>query len=540
MRAVIYARVSTEKQEKQETVRSQLAALREYAQQKELTVIQEYVDEGYSGELLDRPALDRLRDDAKQRLFDLILVHSPDRLARKFIYIGILEEELKKSDVSVVFINRPDSKDTPEENLLNNIQGVIAEYEKAKILERTRRGRLHKAKSGFVVGSKAPYGYRYVKEERRGHYEIIPEEAAVVRLIFELFLTRRFSIRAICRELTERKIPPHHGKHWRSSSLHRIIRNETYVGTTYYNKHVSVEPTHPKNGYRRIRNAGRKLRDRVLWVPISLPPELKIIDPETFARAQEQLHTNAEFSPRNVKYRYLLRGMVRCDNCESPFYGTNCHGKLFYRCGNRHRTFPLPRTCDALMVGAGKLEDLVWNTLTTALRNPELIADQIERLKERPSCRDFTAELDQVQEDLRKIEAEEGRLLDAYRENVISIMQLKNQMARLQDRKKILRQQKEDLCGRQQAVASPQVEKSIYDYCAQISRRLDGLQDDFDGKRYLLSLAAVKVAIAGKKVKIRGSIPISASSSSPESCTVSTSSGGCDSLRRRPRRPFSP
>ena len=125
MRIAIYGRVSTEGQEKEQTIFSQIAALKEYAQNNNHVICGEYLDEGYSGEMLDRPALDRLRDDAKQKLFEAILVHSPDRLSRKFIYLGLLQEEFKKSGIAIIFLNRPDSKDTPEENLLSGVLAAL-------------------------------------------------------------------------------------------------------------------------------------------------------------------------------------------------------------------------------------------------------------------------------------------------------------------------------------------------------------------------------------------------------------------------------
>jgi site-specific DNA recombinase len=179
MTTAVYARVSTETQEKQQTINSQLTDLRNYASQNNLTIVEEYIDNGFSGELFERPALDRLRDDARNRLFDMVIIHSPDRLSRKFIYNEIIREELKKYGVTVVFLNRPDAKDTPEDNLLSGVQSLIAEYEKAKILERTRRGKIHKAKSGIIMGSVPPYGYKCSD----GKYLIDPVEAEVVKLI---------------------------------------------------------------------------------------------------------------------------------------------------------------------------------------------------------------------------------------------------------------------------------------------------------------------------------------------------------------------
>ena len=516
MRVAIYARVSTEKQEKQETVNSQLEALRDFANKNNYTIHQEYIDEGYSGELLDRPALDRLRDDAKNKLFEAVLIHSPDRLSRKYIYSGLVQEELKKSGINVIFLNRPDSKDTPEDNLLNGVQGLIAEFEKAKITERTRRGRLYKAKSGFLVTGKAPYGYTYIRIDRIkntvGRYEIVEKEAKVVRLIFDLFVGKRLSIRAIAKELTRRGIPPRQGEHWQPSSLHRVVRNETYTGTTYYNKHVLVEAIKPKNGnkYRRTRKTSLRLKPRDQWIAITLPDKLKIIDKQTFELAQKQLKKNVVLSPRNVKYQYLLRGLIQCGNCDSPFSGTPCHGVLYYRCGNRGRTFPLPAECKVPSVKTEALDQVVWDKFCEAIKDPRLITEQIPKLKEKAvkNTDSIVKDIESLDKDLKDTGNEESRLLDAYRENILSIEQLKDQMTKIQEKKKQVEQEKQSLLVKRENGMSPSAaRKTIYDYCQQIEKRLDGLKDDWDGKRYLLSRAVNRIVLNGKQVRIKGIIP---------------------------------
>lgn len=517
MRVAIYARVSTEKQEKQETVHSQLEALRDYAKKNNSTIYEEYIDGGYSGELLDRPGLDKLRDDAKKKLFDSVLFLSPDRLSRKFIYQGLVEDELKKGGISVVYLNRPDSKDTPEENLLIGMQGLIAEYEKAKILERSRRGKVHKARSNLLVGSIPPYGYKYIKNSNAtkniGHFEIVDSEAKVVRLIFDMLINKRLSIRAIAKELTHKGIRPRKGKQWRTSSLHRILRNETYTGVTYYNKNVSVETKNHKdsNKYRRTKNTSRKLRPKDQWIPITLPDSLRVIDKRTFATAQRQLRKNSELSPRNVRFQYLLKGLIKCGNCNSPLYGTPCHGRLFYRCGNRHRTFPLPIECRVPMVKAEAIENIVWDKFCDAIKNPHIIAEQIIKLKDKVAKGSKIAKEDIESFDIkiRKIGEEVNRLLDAYRENIISKEQLKDQMAKTQAKRTELELERENLVSKQNMKPSPVLlKRTIHDYCRLIEKRLDTLRGDFDAKRYLLSLAIHKIVVEGKTVKIKGVIPI--------------------------------
>ena len=203
MRVAIYARVSTEGQEKQETINSQLVDLRNYATQNNMDIFEEYTDNGYSGELLERPDLDRLRDDARAKLFDTVLIHSSDRLSRKYAHLIWIKEQLEKYGVSVVFLDRPDTKDTPEENLFGGMRGLFSEYEKAKILDRTRRGKMGKAREGIIVSGTPPYGYKLVS----GKYEVDPDQAKVVRLIYELFIDERMKIRSIAKELSARNVP---------------------------------------------------------------------------------------------------------------------------------------------------------------------------------------------------------------------------------------------------------------------------------------------------------------------------------------------
>ncbi|MGF1614569.1 MAG: recombinase family protein, partial [Gammaproteobacteria bacterium] len=162
--AALYARVSSEAQASAQTIQSQLAALqtRIEAAGDELTVERQFIDEGYSGSTLVRPALERLRDLVAAGAVDRLYIHSPDRLARKYAYQVLLVDEFQRAGVEVVFLNRALGT-SPEDDLLLQVQGMIAEYERAKILERSRRGKRHKARLGSVnVLSGAPYGYRYV------------------------------------------------------------------------------------------------------------------------------------------------------------------------------------------------------------------------------------------------------------------------------------------------------------------------------------------------------------------------------------------
>ena len=145
----VYARVSSERQREQETIGSQTAALLEHARNQNWVVPNEwrFVDEGYSGASLVRPGLDRLRDLVADGQIDTILIYSPDRLSRKYAYQVLLSEEFQRHGADLTFVKSPPAA-TPEERLLVQVQGMIAEYERAQIAERSRRGKRHRAQQG--------------------------------------------------------------------------------------------------------------------------------------------------------------------------------------------------------------------------------------------------------------------------------------------------------------------------------------------------------------------------------------------------------
>ena len=228
--AAIYARVSSERQKEEGTIASQTAALIEYAQEAEYLIPEEWIfqDEGYSGSMLVRPGLERLRDLASEGQIETILVYSPDRLSRKYAYQVLLTEEFGRHGVEVIFIKSPKAS-TPEERLLLQFQGMIAEYERAQIIERTRRGKRYRAKAGSInVLSGAPYGYRYVKktEVSAAYYEVIEKEAEVVRNVFKLYIEDGLSINAIARWLNAHEIPTRKGtSRWERSTVWAMLRN---------------------------------------------------------------------------------------------------------------------------------------------------------------------------------------------------------------------------------------------------------------------------------------------------------------------------
>src|SRR5512135_3272056 len=277
MRAAIYARVSTKRQGRQQTIDSQIDALRKWADDSghELSQDHIYIGEGYTGSRLDRLGLDGLRDAAQQGAFDVVAVLSPDRLARKYAYQVLLLEELRKDACEVIFLNRA-LTDDPQDQLLLQIQGAVAEYERAVLGERFRRGKLQKAREGHWLGGKAPYGYRYVpkRDGVPGHLVVDDEVAALVRLLFTWLVEERMTTRQIVKRLNTGPWFPRSGRRpWSPSVVHRILADETYAGTAYTNRYRFVPPKRPRSrAPGRGENTCRQPRPREEWIGIPVPP----------------------------------------------------------------------------------------------------------------------------------------------------------------------------------------------------------------------------------------------------------------------------
>ena len=287
MRAAIYARVSTGRQERDQTIDSQLTVLCQWAttQGHEVRTEHIFTDEGYSGARLDRPALDRLRDAAREAAFDILAVFSPDRLARKYAYQVLLLEEFRRAGCEVVFVQRPVSDD-PHDQLLLQIQGAIAEYERAVLGERFRRGKMHKARAGQWTAGAAPYGYRYIfkRDGVPGHLVINEAEADIVRMLYCWLIDEQMTVRQILKRLAAGPWRPRCGRRlWSNSVVHRILSDPIYTGTGYHNRYSFAVPRRPRTrGPRSGERTCRRPRPREEWIPIPVPA---IIDERTHQQA---------------------------------------------------------------------------------------------------------------------------------------------------------------------------------------------------------------------------------------------------------------
>jgi site-specific DNA recombinase len=454
LHAAIYARVSSDQQTADNTIASQLAALETRLTQEGLRVAPEhrFVDEGYSGATLVRPALERLRDAAAAGLLDRVYVHSPDRLARHYAYQVLLIDEFRRAGVEVTFLNRAIGL-SPEDDLLLQVQGMVAEYERAKILERSRRGKRHAAREGAVsVLSGAPYGYRYIGKRDGGgyaRYQIDEEEARVVRLIFGWVGHDRVSIGEVCRRLQQQGYPTRTGKRsWDRTTVWGILKNPAYAGTAAFGKtRVGPLPVRlrPVRGSREQPRRAYGTYDvpPAEWLRVPVPA---LIDGGLFEAAREQLEENRRRNRQGARgQRYLLQGLLVCRQCGYAYYGKAislraAKGKprayAYYRCcGSDAHRFGGQRVCSNAQVRTDRLDQAVWCEVEQLLRDPARIAAEYERRLDEARRRSGSGpELDVVEAQIAKLRRATARLIDGYAEGLIDKAEFEPRITGLRQR----------------------------------------------------------------------------------------------------------
>jgi site-specific DNA recombinase len=450
--AAIYARVSSERQREQQTIASQVAGLRELAEARGLIVSEElvFLDDGFSGASLQRPALERLRDRAAEGCFEVLLCYAPDRLARRYAYQVLVLEELQRVGVEVCFAKEGERSGSPEDELLRQFQGMIAEYERAQIAERTRRGKAHRARQGSqAVLSGAPYGYRYVKKSELADafYEIEPAEAAVVREIFSAYCDGE-SIAAIARGLTERGVATRTGKRvWDRSTVWGMLRNPAYRGQAAFGKTATSDrrgkPTRPSRGRgeRHGRRPARHDRPAEQWTLVPVPA---LVSAEQFELAQQRMADNKRFAARSTKEPTLLQGMLVCRDCGYACYRTSTRTSkrklYYYRCiGSDNYRHADGRVCTARPIRADELDALVWSHVSGLLADPALVRGEIDRRlqtarREHPA----TQRRDGLERELRRVRVATERLIEAYQEQLISLDELRARTPELRKREATL------------------------------------------------------------------------------------------------------
>jgi site-specific DNA recombinase len=521
LRVAIYARVSGEQQAKEDTIDSQLEAVAQRIASDALECDPElrFVDDGYSGSILVRPGLERLRDQAAAGAIDRLYMLDPDRLSRKYAYQILILEELTRCGVEVVFLHNPVGRG-PEEDLLLQVQGMIAEYERAKIMERCRRGKQHAARRGSVnVLSGAPYGYRYVGKHEGGgeaRYQVVAEEARVVRRIFEWVGQERCSIGEVCRRLRRDGVPTRTGKSaWDRSTVWLILKNPAYRGTAAFGKTRSGELKprrlrpqrgRPEQPRRPVSRVDTSLEDQIL---IEVPG---LVSEDLFGAVQAQLEENRRRRrDRPGGGRYLLQGLVVCKRCGYGCYGkptsrASAKGKgkvpyAYYRCtGSDAYRFGGQRLCWNKQVRTDLLDAAVWEDVRRLLSEPERVRGEYER-RLRGAETGPSQEVEHLSKLVSNVKRMISRLIDAYGDGLLDKSEFEPRISAARERLARLEEEYRQRIGEATQEAELRlVIGQLEEFARRVSQGLEG--PDWDTRREVVRSLVKKVEVDEQEIRI--------------------------------------
>ena len=518
MRVAVYLRVSTLRQVQAQTSEQQLQRLQDHLQTKGWILPQENIfrDDGYSGAFLRRPGLDRLRDKAAAAEFDLLLITDPDRLARNYVHQVLLLEELQRFGCQVEFLDRPMSND-PHDQLLLQIRGAVAEYERSLISERMRRGRLMKLRAGLLLPwTRAPYGYRLNPERPRDPTGVRLDEAqaAVVAEIFSWYLQEDHSLLSVAKHLFDLNIcSPTGKKRWGLATLRALLTNPAYVGQVYAGRSQYRPPKVRRSSTHPI---GHPHNSSVLvpqeeWIAVAHVPA--IVSQQQFDLAREKLAHNQSFARRNNKTnQYLLRALVSCGRCKLACQARQVQpDHRYYICTGKARSIQRRQEekCLSRFIPAGQLDEVVWQDLCALLTHPEIIKQELARAH---GGQWLPQELQARRENLRKgqssLQNQIERLTEAYLSGVIPLSEYQRRRSELEQNRQALEQQQQrlqDQVASQAEVAG--LAASAEDFCRRVQQSL--ATTTFEQKRKLIELLIDRVVVTNEEVEIRYVIPTS-------------------------------
>lgn len=500
----IYARVSTERQEKEETIVSQIGAIRDRIAMDNLVLDESFVykDEGFSGSIIERPALDRLREEAKQHKFDMVYVYDYGRFSRDLTDLMVIKDEIEATGVRVVSLFERITGDSDTDRLLLQIMGAVHEYERKKIARRFHNGKMQKAKRGKLVGYVAPYGYQYDKDSE----SIIPyePEVTVVRKIYDWVGNQGHTSYSVIKMLHDTGISPRKEKseYWTKSPIDRILRNESYIGRHHYNKSESVIARYhlKETRYRRQQKTGRKQRDKSEWILHEIEP---IVSQELFNKVQEQLKRNVKFRPTNRKHDYLLTGVIKC-TCGENRNGDGPEGKKYYRCISRSKQHDHVNRCKVGGVNVTVADALIWQKISSLLSNPEQIRKHAERWLETQKNDKTLMDTKSLAKELRDLENEQKRYIEAYGKGIINEDMLDHHM-KTTNKKKLGIETELTSLSKNRGITG----KIDVDTLAQkTAQKLENLS--FPQKKHIVERVVTKIIASQKEMIIWGQIPIPA------------------------------
>src|SRR5512133_1097191 len=449
------------------------------------------------------------------RQLDCILIPAPDRLARNYLHQVLLLEEISATGCQVQFLDRPMSQD-PHDQLLLEIRGAVAEYERTLIAERMRRGRQARLRAGTLLPwTTPPFGYRLDPERPRqaSAVRVEPGEAVLVAQLFDWYLEPQATVYQLAKRLTEFGVATPTGKpRWNAASVRGILRNPAYAGWAQTNRTRVVPARRRKPALLPVgpgdSHAPRPQED---WIAVAVPA---IVSEETFARVQAKLDTNQQSAARNTRHEHLLRALVSCGRCRlSCTVRRTQAGYRYYLCRGRTDALRVARgqRCNARYTPAGQLDELVWGDLCALLADPTQVACALERARGGAWLpQELQARQATLRQALGQLERQQQRLLDAYLAEVVGLAELERKRQELDRRRAtLLAEQRLEL----RAVAD-----GIEAFCQTVRSGL--ATATFAQRRLLVELLIDRVVVTDGEVEIRYVLPTSPDGPHPPFCQL--------------------
>jgi len=529
MKVAMYVRVSTYRQALTQTIEQQIRLLSEHSQTHGWPWCEEHLfrDDGYSGASLRRPGLDRLRDQIRSGAFDRVVMTEPSRLARNYVHQMLLVEEFEQGGCQVEFVDQPMSQD-PHDQLLLQIRGAVAEYERSLIAERMRRGRRQKYQAGCLLPwTRPPYGYRVDPARPRevAGVRVDPTEAAVVSELFVQYLQEGQTLQGVTKRLMTLAIPTP-GGHWRwnQATVRGILTNPVYTGTVYLGRSRPVEAQRRHSHFVPIGRGrgGHKQTSQEEWIAVAQVPAL--VSQEHFEQVQAKLAHNQQFARRNnTAHPYLLRALVSCGQCHLACNG-RCSpgGYAYYVCLGRSQSVVSHRDekCSARYIPAEQLDEFVWQDVCEVLTHPQSIVSAFHQAQ---GGQWLPQALQARRENLRKarvsVEQQLERLTDAYLAQALELDEYKRRRQELEQRLQSIAGQVRHLevdVQRHDELAA--IAQSIEAFCQRVQQGL--AEASFEQKRHLIELLVDRVVVTNDEVEIRYVIPTSPSSEQIRFCQL--------------------
>lgn len=499
-KAAIYVRVSTAEQaEKGYSLDTQLEACRQKAAELGISSVKEFVDDGFSGEFIDRPALSHLRQSVANKEFDAVIIFDPDRLARNLAHQLLVTEEIEKSGAGLLFVS-VNFEQSPEGKLFYSIRGAISAYEKEKIKERSLRGKRGKAAQGKIIADAKPFGYTF--DKKISNYEVNEPEAEIIRQMYRWLVAERVGTATICKRLNESGVPsPRLKKPWIVSAVYRLLTNPIYKGT-----HVAMRYRYEKVG---LNKRVKTRRPESEWIEVAVP---SVVDEDTWQTAQQQLKDNKSLSKRNLKHEQLLNGLVYCAKCGRKmtiaYAGKASEPRSYYVCMSQRSNayiYSDRERCSARRIPTELLDKKVYDHLYQLSQNPRSIKQYLSNRPNPTNTQNLQTALDRLKDNSARLTKQRETVLRWYRQQMIDAEEGERQLQDIRTRLQDIEQNKHKLRDELKAV-SPTL--SPAEILAAVQNHFDGEEPHYEERRAAVRQVVEKVLVERRdETKARGSKP---------------------------------